>query len=71
MPKNHSASPAVARLKDQLERAGALLLGAQALLREQNDSATADDREIVAILLDMAIEETGDLSAFRDLESAS
>lgn len=65
---NGSRAHAAACIKEQMERAGALLLGAQALLREMKDGADEDDREIVAMLLDMAIDETSCLDALGDLE---
>lgn len=56
-----------------MERSGALLLGAQALLREMKSGDDIEnDREIVALLLDMAIEESDDIGcAVSELEARS
>lgn len=60
-------------IRNAMERSGALLLGAQALLREMKSGDDIEnDREIVALLLDMAIEESNDVgSAVSELEAQS
>lgn len=61
----------VALLEHQMERTGVLLLAAQAMLRELGDNSHEDDRERIAKLLDMAMEESQRMAALNLLRGQS